>query len=67
MPAVSKSQFRLMAAICEGKYPDGYRGISKKVACEFIHKTKSVSGLPQHVNTKNNYNKNKKYKVMYRN
>lgn len=25
-----------MKAICEGTYPSGYRGISKKVACEYI-------------------------------
>lgn len=36
MPAKSKKQFRLMKAICEGTYPSGYRGISKKVACEFV-------------------------------
>jgi len=45
MPATSKKQFRLMKAICEGTYPDGYRGISKKVACEFV-KEQSPKGLP---------------------
>lgn len=47
MPAKSKAQFRLMAGICNGTYPDGYRGISKKVACEFVNKTKSVKKLPE--------------------
>jgi len=47
MPAVSKSQFKLMQGICNGIYPDGYRGISKKVACEFIS-GQSSKGLPEH-------------------
>jgi len=47
MPAVSQNQFKLMAGICNGTYPDGYRGISKKVACEFVNKTVSVSKLPR--------------------
>jgi len=46
MPAKSKAQFKLMKAICEGTYPDGYRGISKKLACEFI-KGQSPKGLPE--------------------
>jgi len=45
MPAKSKAQFKLMKAICEGVYPSGYRGISKKVACEFV-KDQSPKGLP---------------------
>jgi len=52
MPAVSKAQFRLMAGICNGAYPDGYRGISKKVACDFVNKTKSLKGLPNRVENK---------------
>jgi len=36
MPATSQAQYRLMKGICEGTYPDGYRGISKKLACEFV-------------------------------
>lgn len=45
MPAKSKSQFKLMKGICEGTYPSGYRGISKKVACEFVDH-QSPKGLP---------------------
>ena len=40
MPVKSKSQFRLMAAICHGSLPDGHKGISKKVACEFVRASK---------------------------
>ena len=40
MPAVSQAQYRLMKGICDGTYPDGYRGISKKLACEFVQNTK---------------------------
>ena len=47
MPAKSQAQFKLMAGICNGTYPDGYRGISKQVACEFVNKTHSLSGLPR--------------------
>lgn len=36
MPAKSRSQFRLMKAIAEGTYPSGHRGISRKVAKEFV-------------------------------
>jgi len=46
MPAVSKNQFKLFKGICEGNYPDGYRGISKAVACEFV-KGQSPKGLPK--------------------
>ena len=46
MPAKSKVQFKLMKAICEGTYPDGYQGISKKVACEFVG-GQSPKGLPE--------------------
>jgi len=45
MPAVSKQQFGLMKGICEGTYPSGYKGISRKVACEFV-KGQSPKGLP---------------------
>jgi hypothetical protein len=46
MPAKSKAQFKLMKAICEGTYPSGYRGISRRVACEFV-KGQSPKGLPR--------------------
>lgn len=45
MPARSKAQFKLFKGICEGTYPDGYHGISKKVACEFV-RGQSPKGLP---------------------
>ena len=64
MPAKSKAQFRLMKAICEGTYPSGHRGISKKVACEFV-KGQKPGGLPQKKKPKSNYPK-KKYKVLGR-
>ena len=48
MPAKSKAQFKLMKAIAEGTYPSGYRGISKKVACEFVDH-QSPKGLPKKV------------------
>ena len=51
MPAKSKSQFRLMKAIAEGTYPSGYRGISKKVAKEFVDH-QSPKGLPRKVKKK---------------
>lgn len=47
MPSRSIVQFKLMAGICNGTYPDGYRGISKKVACDFVSKTHSLAGLPR--------------------
>lgn len=46
MPAKSKAQFKLMKGICEGNYPSGYRGISKKTACEFVNH-QSPKGLPK--------------------
>ncbi len=51
MPAKSKAQFKLMKAICEGTYPSGHRGISKKVACEFV-RNQSPKGLPRKVKKK---------------
>jgi len=51
MPAKSKAQFALMKGICEGTYPSGYRGISKKVACEFVNH-QSPKGLPKKVKKK---------------
>jgi len=51
MPAKSKAQFKLMKAICEGTYPSGYRGISKKVACEFVDH-QSPKELPKKVKKK---------------
>ena len=46
MPAVSKAQYWLMKEICDGRLPDGYRGISRKVACEFV-RGQSPKGLPE--------------------
>lgn len=46
MPAKSKNQFKLMKGICTGTYPSGYKGISRKVACEFV-KGQSSKGLPE--------------------
>jgi len=51
MPAKSKKQFALMKAIAEGTYPSGHRGITRKVAKEFI-KGQSPKGLPRKVKTK---------------
>ncbi|RLF89001.1 hypothetical protein DRN43_04660 [Thermococci archaeon] len=51
MPAVSKAQWKLFKAICEGTYPSGYRGISREVACEFI-RGQSPKGLPSRVKKK---------------
>ena len=51
MPAKSKAQFKLMKAIAEGTYPDGYRGISRKTAREFV-KHQSPKGLPKRVKKK---------------
>lgn len=45
MPAKSKEQFKLMKGICEGTYPDGHRGISRRLACEFVG-GQSPKGLP---------------------
>jgi len=46
MPAKSKSQFKLMKGICEGTYPDGYRGIPRAVACEYV-RGQSPKNLPK--------------------
>ena len=35
-----------MQGICSGHYPDGYRGISKKVACEFVKGQTNFDKLP---------------------
>jgi len=51
MPAKSKAQFKLMKAIAEGTYPSGYRGISRKVAREFVNH-QSPKGLPRKVKKK---------------
>lgn len=51
MPAKSKAQFKLMKAIAEGTYPSGYRGISRKVAREFVDH-QSPKGLPRKLNKK---------------
>lgn len=54
VPADSKNQFKLMAGICSGTYPDGYRGISKKVACEFVRKInkETLRSLPKRKHAK---------------
>lgn len=62
MPAKSKKQFNLMKAICEGTYPNGYRGIPRKVACEYV-KGQSPKGLPKSKSS----DKKKKYRILYRN
>ena len=36
MPAKSKKQYEMMRQIRDGELPDGYRGISKQLASEFI-------------------------------
>ena len=46
MPAVSKQQFRMMAAICSGMMKPR-DGITKEMACEFMSKTKDVAHLPE--------------------
>lgn len=51
MPAKSKAQFKLMKAIAEGTYPSGYRGISRKVAREFVNH-QSPKGLPTRIKKK---------------
>ena len=64
MPAKSKAQFKLMKAIAEGTYPSGYRGITKKVAKEFVDH-QSPKGLPRKVKKKSKLTKKKilrKYK-----
>lgn len=48
MPARSKAQFKLMKGICQGNFPSGYRGISKRVACEYVE-GQSPKGLPRKV------------------
>ena len=63
-PAKSKAQFKLMKAIAEGTYPSGYRGISRKVAREFVDH-QSPKGLPKKVKRKSKLVKKKilrKYK-----
>lgn len=54
MPIKSKAQWALFQGICNGTYPDGYRGISKAVACEYIRNSKEVdiSKLAEHVKKK---------------
>ena len=60
MPAKSKAQFKLMAGICNGTYPSGYRGISRKVACEYVEATKTTKGLPRKVKPKKTRKKSRK-------
>jgi len=66
MPAKSLNQFKLMAGICNGSYPDGYRGISKKTACEFVEKTHSLAGLPRRLGKPRTENERKaRHKKLY--
>ena len=50
----SKAQWALFQGICNGTYPDGYRGISKAVACEYIRNSKEIDilKLAEHVKKK---------------
>jgi hypothetical protein len=45
MPARSKAQYRLMQGVASGSIKK--KGLSKKVAKEYVGKTKSYSSLPK--------------------
>ena len=47
MPAKSKAQNRMMQGICKGSIKPRKGLPSKKVACEFVEKTKNVKRLPE--------------------
>ncbi len=51
MPFKSQAQARLMQGIANGTYPSGYRGISKKVADDFVRDSKEqdIKKLAEHV------------------
>ena len=54
MPFKSQAQARLMFGISNGTYPDGYRGVSKKVADDFVRDSKEqdIKKLVEHVKPK---------------
>lgn len=52
MPAKSQAQFKLMIAAKNDPKLAKEKGISPKVATEFVAKTKSVKALPKKVKTK---------------
>ena len=54
MPFKSQAQARLMFGISNGTYPDGYRGVSKKVADDFVRDSKEqdIKKLAEHVKPK---------------
>jgi len=54
MPFKSQAQAKLMHGISNGTYPSGYRGISKKVADDFVRDSKEqdIKKLSEHVKPK---------------
>lgn len=52
MPAKSKAQFKLMAAVKGNPKLAKEKGIPQVVAAEFVSKTKSVKSLPKKVKAK---------------
>ena len=54
MPFKSQAQARLIQGVANGTYPDGYRGISKKVADDFVRDSKEqdIKKLAEHVKPK---------------
>lgn len=52
MPAKSKAQFKLMAAVANDPKLAKEKGISQKVGKEFVEATKSVKSLPKKVKAK---------------
>ncbi len=54
MPFKSQAQARLIQGVASGTYPDGYRGISKKVADNFVRDSKEqdIKKLAEHVKPK---------------
>ena len=52
MPAKSKQQFKLMAAVANNPNLAKEKGIPPSVGKEFIAKTKSVKSLPKKVKAK---------------
>ena len=54
MPFKSQAQAKLMHGVSSGVYPSGYRGISKKVADDFVRDSKEqdIKKLAEHVKPK---------------
>ncbi len=54
MPFKSQAQAKLMFGISNGTYPNGHRGISKKVADNFVRDSKEqdIKKLAEHVKPK---------------